>query len=963
MVAGQTYQVSVTMNNTGVTTWTRAGNYKLSTMNPMKNNLWGFCVVDMNAGDSVLPGQTKTFTFNVIAPSVLGTYNFQWIMLKEPSATDSYSEFFGGLSQNVTFTFTAPSPTLTFAANPSSITPGQSTTLSWTLASSGTCAISDACSCFASEDWGGTKALSGTQTVSPTKNSIYTLECSCPCGSAKKSTTVYVSNMQVSQKIKIRTASNGPEFYNSVTGGKFIPRGNNYLRLYDYDGSGNCYSQWHSVFDHYDYIKKLEGIYNATRAELALAKMQSDGYNVVRVYLNNKAMSGQKGGPEIDPEYIKNVVDFLKRARSHGIYVILTAGSLGTNYLYNVTSLPWEFDHINSLYLWQERIDALKHEWKDIINEIRAQDATTLSTIFGYEVSNEATFLRGLKPFSLQSGLVTVAEGGTYDMADANQKTLMEERSATYFANQITQAVKAVDTEALVTVSLFLGAGRIRLLPVESSNIDYVDIHIYTSGTSDEKIHEYFIYGEVDKLSHTKPIIASELGVYSQQGTYYAYYPDVNAAAAGAVTIQNISCEYGFQGWILWTWDAEEQGGWWTALSENGEVGRSLSPVYRSDPCIKEATASTLVISGVSTSSIGENGAMITWTSDKPATSQVEYGETSSYGSLTTLDNSLVTSHSVTLSGLSPGTTYHFRVRSRDGNGGEKISGDYVFSTGGLAAYLKMNLDNNPAIGETTTKAVDQSPYGNNGTFYNHVAWTTEGKYGGGVRFDGIDDYIQTAANNALDSSSAGTVTTWIKTSANSAQAIVGYTTSSILSSNYVWRVRNNVLEMAWNFAGGGGNWNLINGTTPVNDGNWHFVAFVSDGLNRNKIYLDGVEQTTAFTSTSSSTNDRGWTDNIDGVGSYNHHINLGGLNRGTSPTNWFNGTIDHVRIWKKALTSEEIMQLLADLNSDDNVDISDLVLIAANFGKTSNFDTTLDIDNSGKIDIYDIIFVASRFR
>jgi hypothetical protein len=302
-------------------------------------------------------------------------------------------------------------------------------------------------------------------------------------------------------------------------------------------------------------------------------------------------------------------------------------------------------------------------------------------------------------------------------------------------------------------------------------------------------------------------------------------------------------------------------------------------------------------------------------------------------------------------------------VRSRDGNGGEKISGDYVFSTGGLAAYLKMNLDNNPAIGETTTKAVDQSPYGNNGTFYNHVAWTTEGKYGGGVRFDGIDDYIQTAANNALDSSSAGTVTTWIKTSANSAQAIVGYTTSSILSSNYVWRVRNNVLEMAWNFAGGGGNWNLINGTTPVNDGNWHFVAFVSDGLNRNKIYLDGVEQTTAFTSTSSSTNDRGWTDNIDGVGSYNHHINLGGLNRGTSPTNWFNGTIDHVRIWKKALTSEEIMQLLADLNSDDNVDISDLVLIAANFGKTSNFDTTLDIDNSGKIDIYDIIFVASRFR
>ncbi|MCX6817886.1 MAG: LamG domain-containing protein, partial [Candidatus Aenigmarchaeota archaeon] len=187
-------------------------------------------------------------------------------------------------------------------------------------------------------------------------------------------------------------------------------------------------------------------------------------------------------------------------------------------------------------------------------------------------------------------------------------------------------------------------------------------------------------------------------------------------------------------------------------------------------------------------------------------------------------------------------------------------------------------------------------------------------------------------------------------------------------SSNYVWRIRNNVLDMGWNFAGAGGNWNYVNGTTTVNDGNWHFVAFVSNGIDRNKIYLDGIEQTTTFTSTSGSINDKGWTGNVDGVASYNHHINIGGLNRGTSPTNWFNGTIDHVRIWKTALSPEEIVQQMsfggsaANLNDDNIFDMADLIIVSTNFGKNSGFDLRADTDNNGEIDIFDMTFVASRF-
>ncbi len=63
------------------------------------------------------------------------------------------------------------------------------------------------------------------------------------------------------------------------------------------------------------------------------------------------------------------------------------------------------------------------------------------------------------------------------------------------------------------------------------------------------------------------------------------------------------------------------------------------------------------------------------------ATSQVEYGTTTAYGTLTTLNSTLVTSHAVSLSGLTINTLYHYRVHSKNSAGIESISGDATFST------------------------------------------------------------------------------------------------------------------------------------------------------------------------------------------------------------------------------------------------------------------------------------------
>lgn len=87
------------------------------------------------------------------------------------------------------------------------------------------------------------------------------------------------------------------------------------------------------------------------------------------------------------------------------------------------------------------------------------------------------------------------------------------------------------------------------------------------------------------------------------------------------------------------------------------------------------------VISGVSSSGITSNTATIIWTTNENADSQVQYGTSTAYGSMTALNSSLSTAHAQVLTGLAAGTTYHYRVRSKDAAGNLAVSGDYTFTT------------------------------------------------------------------------------------------------------------------------------------------------------------------------------------------------------------------------------------------------------------------------------------------
>lgn len=121
---------------------------------------------------------------------------------------------------------------------------------------------------------------------------------------------------------------------------------------------------------------------------------------------------------------------------------------------------------------------------------------------------------------------------------------------------------------------------------------------------------------------------------------------------------------------------------YFAVTAENATGGRSA---YSNEVSKTFADTAPPVISAVAASAITSTGATLTWTTDEPATSLAEYGTTTAYGASSAVDTALVTAHSRTLTGLSPSTTYHYRVMSVDATGNVAVSADYTFTTSAAA--------------------------------------------------------------------------------------------------------------------------------------------------------------------------------------------------------------------------------------------------------------------------------------
>jgi hypothetical protein len=117
------------------------------------------------------------------------------------------------------------------------------------------------------------------------------------------------------------------------------------------------------------------------------------------------------------------------------------------------------------------------------------------------------------------------------------------------------------------------------------------------------------------------------------------------------------------------------------------------------------AAAPVMTLSGVAISNITPYGATITWSTSNVSSDLVNYGTTTQYGSAL-YGTGNTTAHSVTLSSLQPGTTYHFLVSSTDNYGQSATGTDQTFTTAPPAELVSLQTPSQLPAGGTGTGTV-----------------------------------------------------------------------------------------------------------------------------------------------------------------------------------------------------------------------------------------------------------------
>ncbi len=250
------------------------------------------------------------------------------------------------------------------------------------------------------------------------------------------------------------------------------------------------------------------------------------------------------------------------------------------------------------------------------------------------------------------------------------------------------------------------------------------------------------------------------------------------------------------------------------------------------------------------------------------------------------------------------------------------------------------------------TTATDAMGNGNDGRLVNGPVWTS-GRTGGGVGFDGIDDYVQVPDAPELNVRAGRefTITFWMRGSDTSAAQMLltkrdnaGYQVWFQPTKGFFFRIDEgpNIVE-------------TIAHTNPL-DGQWHHVAVGRD-VGQHFLFIDGAPDRTTTDAT---------------LADLTNHLPFDLGNESGFPTPAFNGVIDDVRVYDRALGSEEIRALFTltvffrrgDVNSDGIADISDAVstliyLFTAN-DSTPPCMKSADTNDDGQVDIADAVYVLA---
>ncbi len=384
-------------------------------------------------------------------------------------------------------------------------------------------------------------------------------------------------------RIGTRTSAGDAEFYDTTTGERFVPRGMNYNRFIT--PYGGAIADDVLTTSYYD---------RATVAD-DMAAMQVLGFNTVRILIDTcLPASGCAGtgprGRSVNPGYLDNLADFLGLAADHDMVVLVASNTLpDDSWWVNETARlqTAQFESANNEFLNPVAVPIYVDYWRQIVQGLVDRNART-DVVLGYELRQEHHFHMNYAPLSLSRGLVTTANGETYDMSSRADKDRMVDEGLVHWADLLRDEIRSIDPTALVTVGFFTpnaphqvnGPGETRLVRtsyfLRNSEADFVDLHHYAgNGVDDSQIWENFdIDGVVDK-----PLLLGEHGAFRN------WWPNEAAGAASVMALEVEACRVGFDGFLVWAWRGDLSNDLYWATDGDGEIAAVVAPVNRPDPC------------------------------------------------------------------------------------------------------------------------------------------------------------------------------------------------------------------------------------------------------------------------------------------------------------------------------------------------------------------------------------------
>ncbi len=380
-------------------------------------------------------------------------------------------------------------------------------------------------------------------------------------------------------RIAIRLVDGVGEFFDKETGQTFVPRGANYMH------SAQQIMAWGE--QRYQDATFATDQYDAEAAGAALQRMHALGYNVVRVFLTNSVTGFVGNETDFRPGYVDNLADFLRKAAANEVYVIFTLdwlpgghyGELQNRYCCET------FTSTNVQLLTPGGVDAHGMVFADLYRALVERGAP-IENIFSFELRNEVYFSNADPPFTLTQ-MVTTANGKTYDMTSAADRQAMIDEGLVYYIDRARALILETDPTALVSVGFFVPQGPIpvnvgdpRLVATEpaiwQSSADFIDLHAYPGFSLDLAGH---VTNFGIKDMQAKPIILGEFGAFHQN------YASAAQGARALARWQAESCQYGFDGWLVWQWDTAEDQALWNAISADEAIAKALAPSLHPDPC------------------------------------------------------------------------------------------------------------------------------------------------------------------------------------------------------------------------------------------------------------------------------------------------------------------------------------------------------------------------------------------